>query len=120
VVKWLAEQDGVSLIAETKSGTQPIHIAFSKGHLEVVKWLAEQDGVSLTADDKICLNPAGVCAAMTGVVSSVKDLEGKGFGFIKPDNGEAASRRARACSRPHSAQRRAACVVSIQGLGFWV
>jgi len=84
----------------------------------VVKWLAEQDGVSLTADDKICLNPAGVCAAMTGVVSSVKDLKGKGFGFIKPDNGEAASRRARACSRSHSAQRHSACAVSILGLGL--
>jgi cold shock CspA family protein len=45
------------------------------------------------------VDPAGVCAAMpTGVVASVKDLEAKGFGFIKPDSGEAASRRARARS----------------------
>ena len=70
---------------------------------------AEVEGESRTLVDT-----AGVRAAMaTGVVSNVKHLEGKGFGFIKPDNGEAASRRARACSRPHSAQRRSACAVSI-------
>jgi hypothetical protein len=72
------------------------------------------------------VDPAGVCAAMpTGVVASVKDLEAKGFGFIKPDNGEAASCRARAhspalcsaalgvcgfCSAPESPPLRAAPV----------
>jgi cold shock CspA family protein len=47
------------------------------------------------------VDPAGVCAAMpTGVVANVKDLEDNGFGFIKPDSGEAASGRARArCAR---------------------
>ena len=65
------------------------------------------------------VDTAGVRAAMaTGVVSNVKHLEGKGFGYIKPDNGEAASRRARACSRSHSAQRHSACAVSILGLGL--
>jgi ankyrin repeat protein len=52
VVKWLAEQDGVSLTAEDNDGWQPIHCACENGHLELVKWLAEQDGVSLTAEDK--------------------------------------------------------------------
>ena len=45
------------------------------------------------------VDPAGACAAMpTGVVASVKNLEAQGFGFIKPDSGEAASGRARARS----------------------
>jgi len=40
----------------------------------------------------------------TGVAANVKDLEAKGFGVIKPDNGEAASRRAQARYRPLSAR----------------
>lgn len=56
------------------------------------------------------VDSAGVCAAMpTGVITNVKDLEGKGFGFIKPDNGEASSRRMRARPRPLSAQLRSVC-----------
>jgi hypothetical protein len=35
VVKWLAEQDRVSLTAEANDGEQPIHCACCKGHLEL-------------------------------------------------------------------------------------
>ena len=72
------------------------------------------------------VDPARVCAPMpTGVVTDIKNLEATGFGFIKPDNGEAASCRARAhspalcsaalgvcgfCSAPESPPLRAAPV----------
>jgi ankyrin repeat protein len=52
VVKWLEEQDGVSLTAEDDDGWQPIHCACENGHLELVKWLAAQDEVSLMATTK--------------------------------------------------------------------
>ena len=69
-------------------------------------------GYAYITQDRV--DPARVCAPMpTGVVANVKDLEAKGFGFIKPDNGEAASRRARAHSRPLSAQLRSASAVSV-------
>ena len=51
IVKRLVEQARVLLTAETKNGSQPIHIACFEGHLELVKWLADEGGVSLTAED---------------------------------------------------------------------
>jgi ankyrin repeat protein len=73
VVKWLAEQDGVSLTAEDQDGRSPYTCACENGHLEVVKWLAKQDGVSLTAEDNDGWQPIH-CACDNGHLEVVKWL----------------------------------------------
>jgi hypothetical protein len=66
-------------------------------------------------ESRTLVDTAGMCAAVaTGVVSNVKDLEGKGFGFIKPENGE----------QPAAMFPPALCAVALGMrdvyLGFWV
>jgi hypothetical protein len=47
IIKWLSEQDGVSLTARDLMGRQPIHRACSGAHLELVKWLLEHAGADM-------------------------------------------------------------------------
>jgi ankyrin repeat protein len=87
VVKWLAEQDGVSLTAEDNDGWQPIHGACSNGHLEVVKWLAKQDGVSLMDQDQEDWQPIHY-ACDNGHLELVKWLADEGgVSLTAEDNG---------------------------------
>jgi hypothetical protein len=73
IVKRLVEQARVLLTAETKNGSQPIHIACFEGHLELVKWLADEGGVSLTAEDNDGGQPIH-CACVNGHLEVVKWL----------------------------------------------
>jgi hypothetical protein len=73
IVKRLVEQARVLLTAETKNGSQPIHIACFEGHLELVKWLADEGGVSLTAQDNDGWQPIH-CACDNGHLKVVKWL----------------------------------------------